>query len=91
MPEDLENSIRAEVDRGQFASMDEAIAEAARLLLREIEKKNAHMPASSDRSANQDPVLGAMREGAEELDEIVSDAMKRRSEGSRAVGTRRDT
>jgi Arc/MetJ-type ribon-helix-helix transcriptional regulator len=34
LPEDLENSLRAEVDRGRFPSLDEALAEAARLLLR---------------------------------------------------------
>ncbi len=33
LPEDLERSLRAEVSRGRFASLDEALAEAARLLL----------------------------------------------------------
>jgi Arc/MetJ-type ribon-helix-helix transcriptional regulator len=35
LPEDLENSLRAEVTRGRFASLDEALAEAARLLLKQ--------------------------------------------------------
>ena len=33
LPKDLENSLRAEVIRGRFASLDEALAEGARLLL----------------------------------------------------------
>ncbi len=36
LPEDLEISLRAAVSRGKFASLDEALAEAARLLLRAI-------------------------------------------------------
>ena len=35
LPHDLESSILAEVRRGHFASVDEAMAEAARLLLRQ--------------------------------------------------------
>lgn len=79
LPEDLESSIRAEVHGGQFASVDEAMAEAVRLLLREL--KQGHRSAkAADAEARPDPVLGAMREAADELDEIVADAMKRRRE-----------
>lgn len=35
LPNDLESSIRAEVASGHFASVDDAMAEAARLLLRQ--------------------------------------------------------
>ncbi len=35
LPEDLENSLRAEVARERFASLDEALAEDARLLLKQ--------------------------------------------------------
>jgi len=35
LPKDLETSIRAQVASGHFASVDEAMAEAARLLLRQ--------------------------------------------------------
>ena len=35
LPEDLESSLRDLVGRGRFASIDEAIGEAARLLLRQ--------------------------------------------------------
>jgi Arc/MetJ-type ribon-helix-helix transcriptional regulator len=34
LPEDLETSVRAEVDRGRFASADEAVAEAVRTYFR---------------------------------------------------------
>jgi Arc/MetJ-type ribon-helix-helix transcriptional regulator len=44
LPEDLESSIRAEVEGGRFASVDEAMAEAARLLL-------GHRPSASSRAA----------------------------------------
>jgi Arc/MetJ-type ribon-helix-helix transcriptional regulator len=37
LPEDLESSILAEVQSGHFASVDEAMAEAARLLLLRLE------------------------------------------------------
>jgi Arc/MetJ-type ribon-helix-helix transcriptional regulator len=37
LPEDLEGSILAEVQSGHFASVDEAMAEAARLLLLRLE------------------------------------------------------
>ena len=36
LPDDLENSIRSLVDGGRFASVDDAMAEAARLLLKQV-------------------------------------------------------
>ena len=38
LPNDLESSIQAVVHSGRFASVDDAMAEAARLLLREIKR-----------------------------------------------------
>ena len=38
LPGDLESSIEAIVKSGRFASFDDAMAEAARLLLREIQQ-----------------------------------------------------
>ena len=35
LPADLESSIRAEVDRGRFASVDDAVAEAVRNFLQQ--------------------------------------------------------
>jgi Arc/MetJ-type ribon-helix-helix transcriptional regulator len=75
LPNDLESSIQAAVHAGRFASVDAAMAEAARLLLQAIKQKPQADPASK-----ADPLLGSMRDAADELDEIVADAMKRRRE-----------
>jgi Arc/MetJ-type ribon-helix-helix transcriptional regulator len=69
LPNDLESSIQAAVDAGRFASVDAAMAEAARLLLQTLKQK-----------PQADPLLGSMRDAGDELDEIVADAMKRRRE-----------
>ena len=62
-----------------FASLDEAMAEAARLLLREL--KLGHRPPLAARDETpRDPVLGCMREDAELMDEIVVDAYRHRRE-----------
>lgn len=80
LPNDLESSIRAEVASGHFASVDEAMAEAARLLLREL--RLGHLNTQAARGVEpRDPALGsigAMMEDAELLDEIVADAYRRR-------------
>ena len=79
LPEDLETSILAQVRSGRFASLDDAMAEAARLLLQKI--GNTSQPAGP--ASGPDPALGsigAMRDAAEEPDEIVADAMRRRRE-----------
>jgi Arc/MetJ-type ribon-helix-helix transcriptional regulator len=79
LPSDLESSIEAVVHSGRFASVDDAMAEAARLLLRQIQ----HTPSQQTPTvpqASPDPLLGAWREDAELLDEIVEHAMKVREE-----------
>ena len=79
LPKELESRVEAAVERGQFASIDEAMAEAARLLLREIERTQAAgIPADGKKAALGS--IGAMRDAADELDEIVADAYKRRNE-----------
>ncbi len=75
LPNELERSIQAMVHTGRFASVDEAMAEAARLLLREVK----HTPPNAD-ATDDDPLLGSMPDAADELDAIVADAMKRRRE-----------
>jgi Arc/MetJ-type ribon-helix-helix transcriptional regulator len=75
LPEDLARSIQAMVQNGRFASIDDAMAEAARLLLREVEQTPPSAIATKD-----DPLLGSMADAADELDAIVADAMKRRRE-----------
>ena len=71
LPEELERSIRSLVQGGLFASEDEAVAEAVRSFLRQ--HKGARV--TSDLGS-----IGAMRDAADELDEIVEDAMRQRRE-----------
>ncbi len=79
LPNDLEKSIHAVVHSGRFGSVDEAMAEAARLLLRELNEKPQYA-AAANADASPDPLLGSMRDAADELDQIVADAMRRRRE-----------
>lgn len=76
LPNDLERSIEEAVFRGRFSSVDEAMAEAARLLLRELK---VGRPPVRDESPS-DPVLGCMRNDVKLMDEIVSDAYRLRRE-----------
>jgi Arc/MetJ-type ribon-helix-helix transcriptional regulator len=69
LPIDVERSIEAAVHNGRFASVDDAIAEAWRLFLRHPLQPRPTPGLGS---------IGAMRDAADELDEIVADAMKRR-------------
>ena len=79
LPQDVESSLQAAVHSGYFASIDEAIAEAARLLLREL--RLGHLPPPPVRDNNPpDPVLGCMREDGDLMDEIVADAYRQRRE-----------
>ena len=80
LPNDLESSIRAEVASGHFATIDDAMAEAARLLLRELRLGHRN-PAPASPTSSYDPALGsigAMSGDAELLDEIVADAYRQR-------------
>ena len=77
LPGDLESSIQAAVRSGRFASVDDAMAEAARLLLRTITQEAKPTPATA---ALSDPLLGIWRDAPEEIDEIVAEAMQRRRE-----------
>jgi Arc/MetJ-type ribon-helix-helix transcriptional regulator len=79
LPHELEISIEAVVHSGRFASVDDAMAEAARLLLREIQQPPSQ-PTPTVPQASPDPLLGAWREDADLLDEIVEHAMKVREE-----------
>ena len=80
LPQELASSIEAAVHSGHFTSVDDAMTEAARLLLLNLEQRR--LPPAPQQAL--DPVLGsigAMREDAELLDEIVVDAYLRRREG----------
>ncbi len=88
LPNDLEGSVHAAVRSGRFASVDAAMAEAVRLLLRELSlgRTPGSPPAATGDSA-PDPILGLMREDTELMDEIVADAYRqRRDEAWREVG-----
>jgi len=59
LPNDLEHSIEAAVHSGRFASVDDAMAEAARLLLRELDR----LPqAATDAATPGLGSIGAMRD-----------------------------
>jgi Arc/MetJ-type ribon-helix-helix transcriptional regulator len=79
LPHDLESSLQAAVHNGHFASVDDAMAEAARLLL---DKLNLGRPPQSPapNGDTTDPVLGCMRDDADLMDEIVADAYRHRRE-----------
>jgi Arc/MetJ-type ribon-helix-helix transcriptional regulator len=81
LPKDVENSIEAAVHSGHFASVNDAMAEAARLLLCTLTQKREQL--SSAARANDsatDPILGLMRNDADLKDEIVADAYRQRRE-----------
>jgi Arc/MetJ-type ribon-helix-helix transcriptional regulator len=79
LPQDIERSLQAAVHSGHSASVDDAMTEAARLLLQKL-KQNPQSAMPTDREIKPDRLLGSMRDAADELDEIVVDAMKRRRE-----------
>ncbi len=78
LPSDLERRVQAAVQNGRFASVDDAMAEAARLLLRDLDQE----PLGKTTDASPDPILGCMRDDAELMDEIVADAYRLRREES---------
>lgn len=84
LPDDLENSVRSLVQGGRFASEDDLIAEAVRAFLRQqntVSRIPAMAVAGSLRDElGPDPLLGSMRDAADELDEIVADTYRKRRE-----------
>ena len=79
IPPRLENTILDAVHSGRYASLDAAMTEAALLLVQRLKQEQAEGKSAST-GASPDPLLGSMRDAADELDEIVADAMKRRRE-----------
>lgn len=82
LPKDLQSGVEAAVENGRFVSIDDAMAEAARLLLGEIERA-----AGEKASVLEDKTalgsIGTMRDAADELGEIVVEAYMRRNESWR--------
>jgi Arc/MetJ-type ribon-helix-helix transcriptional regulator len=77
LSKDVENSIIAAVQSGQFASADEMVNK----LVREYSQRIRQQPPHADEiDATPDPLMGIWQDYAEEMDEIVADAMKRRNE-----------
>jgi len=84
LPKDVESSIQAAVYDGHFASVDDAMTKAARMLLRELgQGTQAAPPAGSE--PLPDPLLGSMRDYADEMDAIVAETMIRREEPWRVI------
>jgi Arc/MetJ-type ribon-helix-helix transcriptional regulator len=79
LPADLENRVNSMVASGRFPSVDDAMAEAARLLIRELDRGRETRPPDDARAFGLGSI-GAMRDAAEELDEIVADAYRHRCE-----------
>jgi Arc/MetJ-type ribon-helix-helix transcriptional regulator len=71
LPTDVERDILAEVHSGHFASVDDALAKAWRSFQR-------HRPSPA--SASGQGLIGALRDDAELLDQVVEHAMKVREE-----------
>ena len=78
LPNELENSIQAVVHAGRFASVDDALAEAVRLLLRDLKQERPQARLEKDAGLFGPGSIGAMRDAADELDEIVADAYRKR-------------
>jgi hypothetical protein len=78
LPNERESSIQAAVQSGRFASVDDAMAEAARLLLREMEGGQRPGQPSIANDPGPDLFLGCMRDDPELMDEIVADAYRQR-------------
>ena len=78
LPNDLEVRLQAVVHNGRFASVDDAMAEAARLLLRELDQGQQSKPLADMTDPGSDPFLGSMSDHADLMDQIVEDAMRQR-------------
>jgi Arc/MetJ-type ribon-helix-helix transcriptional regulator len=82
LPENLETPILAAVHSGRYASLDDAMAEAASLLVQHLEQEQAHVkePAANhvDTPPNRKPVWERILERTaaipdEEFDKLPSD------------------
>src|SRR5262245_7690208 len=79
LPQDVERSIEAAVYSGRFASVDDAMTQAARLLLRELGQEQATPAASAaEAAAPRKPIWERILERAaaipdEEFDKLPVD------------------
>jgi Arc/MetJ-type ribon-helix-helix transcriptional regulator len=75
LPNDVEREILAQVQSGQFASVDAAITEA----WRDFQRHRLARQASAH-PTSPDPLLGSASDHAELVDQIVEDAMRNREQ-----------
>jgi Arc/MetJ-type ribon-helix-helix transcriptional regulator len=62
LPKDLEQSIEAAVHRGHFTSVDDAMAQAARLLLKQVATSELQTKPSTGAVAGRKPVWERIQE-----------------------------
>jgi Arc/MetJ-type ribon-helix-helix transcriptional regulator len=77
LPSHLERSIEAAVHSGQFASLDDAMTEAASLLLQRLEQKQATTPAESREPATpaHKPIWEVFQELSADVPDEVWDSL----------------
>lgn len=80
LPQDLESSVRSLVQGGRFASEDDLIAQAVRSFLSQQPRPGVGSVGLKRNDLGPDPLLGSMRDAADELDEIVADAYRQREQ-----------
>ena len=79
LPGDLENSLRSEVLNGRFANADDAAAEILRDYFRRKASAAATMPGDPHANGGLGSI-GAMKEDADLMDQVVEHAMRVREE-----------
>jgi Arc/MetJ-type ribon-helix-helix transcriptional regulator len=90
LPEELEQFIKDEVRNGRFASEQAALAEAVQLFRNQVGSRKEQTRETKEPAAaiSFDPVLGAMRQAAEEIDEILALTMRYREQQPLRMTTR---
>ena len=79
LPNDLHESIDAAVRAGQFSSVADAMTHAVRLLPADLSRRSPRpVAAACESNPKTDPLIGSMREDGDLLDEIVTEAYRRR-------------
>lgn len=76
LPNDLQRSVEAAVDNGQFASVDDAMAEAVRLLLSKLRQSPPCEESVTSTGNFGTGLIGALRDDADVLDQAIEHAMK---------------
>jgi len=80
VPPEIERSILAAARSGRFRSVDEAVAAA--WLEGNCQQPATPQPPVGESGLGPDPIMGIWQDCADELDEIVADTYRRRSQPS---------